>query len=211
MMRIGFLASHRGSNMQAVVEACRAGVLSAEAAVLVCNNRSAEVVVRAEREGIPAYVLNATTHPDPAALDQAMLGALQRHGCEVVVLAGFMKKIGPQVLHAFGGRILNLHPSLLPKFGGLGMYGRAVHEAVLASGDKLTGVTIHLVSEAYDEGRILAQCEVPVMAGDTVEVLAERVLAQEHAFLVETLSAIADARIVLPTVGGKSAAKEREA
>lgn len=125
-----------------------------------------------------------------------MLDALQRHGCDVIVLAGFMKKIGPRVLSAFAGRILNLHPALLPKFGGRGMFGRAVHEAVLAAGEKLTGVTIHLVNENYDEGRIIAQCEVPVEDDDTVETLAARVLAREHTFLVETLQAIASGRVL---------------
>lgn len=183
--------------MQAVVDACRSGALAAKPAALVCNNRQAEVVTRSESQGIPAYVLNAVTHPDPDALDQAMLTTLQRHGCELIVLAGFMKKIGPRVLAAYRNRILNIHPSLLPRHGGRGMYGRAVHEAVLAAGDRTTGVTVHLVNAEYDEGRILAQCEVPVMPGDTVETLAARVLAREHAFLVETLAAIADGRITL--------------
>ena len=196
-MNIGFLASHRGSNMQAVIEACRSGVLAAKPGVLICNNRHAEAVVRAGEAGVPAYVVNAVTHPAPDVRDLAMLDVLQRHGCDLIVLAGYMKKIGPRVLSAFAGRILNLHPALLPKFGGQGMYGRAVHEAVLIAGEKVTGVTIHLVNENYDEGRILAQCEVAVDSDDTVETLAARVLAREHAFLVETLQAIAKGRIPL--------------
>jgi phosphoribosylglycinamide formyltransferase-1 len=126
-----------------------------------------------------------------------MLVALQRHACDVIVLAGFMKKIGPSVLAAFRGRILNIHPSLLPKFGGRGMFGRAVHEAVLAARELVTGVTIHLVNEEYDEGRILAQCEVAVISGETAETLSSRVLAREHSFLVETLGAIASGRVLL--------------
>lgn len=189
-MKLGFLASHRGSNVQAVLDACRAGTLTAQPAVLICNNRQAEVVSRTEPQGIPVHVLNAVTHPEPEALDAAMLAALKQQGCELIVLAGYMKKIGPQVLAAYHNRILNLHPALLPKFGGQGMYGRAVHAAVLAAGERVTGVTVHLVNAEYDEGRILAQCEVPVLAGDTVETLAARVLAREHAFLVETLREI---------------------
>lgn len=183
--------------MQAVVAACRTGALAAMPAVLVCNNRSAEVVSRAEQQGIPAYVLNGVTHPDPDVLDRAILEALQRHACDVIVLAGYMKKIGPGVLAAYRGRIINIHPSLLPKYGGKGMYGRGVHEAVLAAGEKVTGVTIHLVNEAYDEGRILAQGEVPVRPDDTVETLAARVLAREHTLLVETLQSVATGRIGL--------------
>lgn len=197
-MNLGFLASHRGSNMQAVLDACRDGRIDAHPAVLVCNNRSAEAMVRAVEEGVATVVLNAVTHPEPETRDQAMLDVLQQHACELIVLAGYMKKIGPRVLAAYRNRILNIHPSLLPKFGGKGMYGRAVHEAVLKAGEKVTGVTIHLVNEAYDEGRILAQAEVPVLPDDNVESLAARVLKREHAFLVETLRDILNGKLVLP-------------
>jgi len=190
MLRLGFLASHGGSNFQSVVDAIRAGRLGAIAAVLLCNNRGAEAVQRAQREGLPAVVLNGVTHPDAAALDAAMLAVLREHAVDWVVLAGYMKKIGPAVLAAYHDRIINIHPALLPKFGGQGMYGRRVHEAVLAAREIETGVTIHLVDEHYDHGRILAQTRVPVQVGDTVEVLAARVLAREHEFLVETISEI---------------------
>lgn len=186
-MRIGFLASHRGSNMQAVLDAHEAGRLSATPAVLISNNRGAEAIVRAERSHVPAYVLNSVTHPDPEALDRAYLDTFQRHKCEIIVLAGFMKKIGPCVLKAFRGRILNIHPSLLPRHGGQGMHGMHVHRAVLAAGDRVTGVSVHVVDEEYDHGRVLAQTEVPVLSGDTPETLADRVLKLEHEFLVETL------------------------
>lgn len=184
--------------MQAVLDACRDGRIDAHPAVLVCNNRSAEAMVRAVEEGVATVVLNAVTHPEPETRDQAMLDVLQQHACELIVLAGYMKKIGPRVLAAYRNRILNIHPSLLPKFGGKGMYGRAVHEAVLKAGEKVTGVTIHLVNEAYDEGRILAQAEVPVLPDDNVESLAARVLKREHAFLVETLRDILNGKLVLP-------------
>lgn len=196
-MRLGFLASHQGTNMQAVLDACRSGALAMEPAVLICNNRQAEAVARAEQHGVPVYVLNAMTHPADDVPDHAMLDALQMHRCDLVVLAGYMKRIGPRVLQAFAGRILNIHPALLPKYGGRGMYGRHVHEAVLAAGEQTTGVSIHLVNEAYDEGRILTQCEVPVRPGDSVESLAARVLTREHTFLVETLEAIAKGQIAL--------------
>jgi len=108
-----------------------------------------------------------------------------------------MKKIGPRVLAAYRGRIINVHPSLLPKYGSKGMFGRAVHEAVLEAGETMTGVTIHFVNEAYDEGRILAQCSVPVQADDTVETLAARVFAREHGLPIETLQAVVAGRIEL--------------
>jgi phosphoribosylglycinamide formyltransferase 1 len=196
-MKIGFLASHRGSNMQAVIEACEAGSLPAAPAVLVCNNRGAEAIDRAQKHGVPAYVLNSATHRDPEKLDRAMLEALQRHESEIVLLAGFMKKLGPHTLSAFRGRILNIHPSLLPKHGGRGMFGAHVHQAVLAAGEKVSGISIHLVDEEYDHGKVLAQAEVPVLEGDSVESLAARVLEKEHEFLVETLGRICSGKLTL--------------
>jgi phosphoribosylglycinamide formyltransferase-1 len=189
-MRIGFLASHRGSNMQAVVDACKAGRLSAEPCVVISNNGSSEAFLRAGREGIPAYHLSVKTHPDPGRLDEAICDVLTRHNPDLVLLAGYMKKLGPKTLRRFKDRIINIHPALLPKYGGRGMYGDAVHAAVLASGDAETGVTIHLVDQEYDHGEIIAQCRVPVEKGDTVETLARRVLRREHDFVVETLEKI---------------------
>ena len=201
-MRIGFLASHRGSNMQAVIDACRAKTLPATPAVVICNNRDAEALVRARREGIPACHLSGATHPDPAALDHAIADALARHGVDVVLLAGYLKKLGPRTIARYCGRILNVHPALLPRFGGHGMYGIRVHEAVLASGDRETGVTIHLVDEEYDHGAIVAQCRLPVESADTAETLAARVLTREHRFVVETLTSIATGGLKLPqTIG----------
>jgi phosphoribosylglycinamide formyltransferase 1 len=196
-MKIGFLASHRGSNMQAVIDACTSGRLLASPAVLICNNSSAEALRRARSCGIPNHVLNSVTDPEPDQLDLKMLSALQSHGCDIVLLAGFMKKIGPRVLSAYKGRILNIHPALLPKFGGKGMYGARVHEAVLAAGEKTSGVSVHLVDEEYDHGRVLVRGEVPVLPEDSVETLSARVLAKEHEVLIATLQEIEAGRILL--------------
>jgi len=196
-MKIGILASHGGSNMQAVLDATADGTLSMEPSIIISNNRKAMALERAATAGIPHQVLNGTTHPEPDELDQAILSALRGSGTDIVLLAGYMKKLGPATLSHFDGRIVNIHPSLLPKFGGQGMYGARVHEAVLAAGETETGVTIHLVDGAYDEGRILAQTPVPVLREDTVETLAARVLEREHQFLVETLVQISDGRIRL--------------
>ena len=125
-------------------------------------------------------------------MDQAILERLKEAQVDIVLLAGYLKKLGPRVLAEFGGRILNTHPALLPKFGGKGMYGSRVHEAVLASGDTETGVSIHLVDAEYDTGRVLAQCRVPVMPGDSVADLASRVQAREREFVVETLAKLAE-------------------
>ncbi|HEU5194409.1 MAG TPA: formyltransferase family protein, partial [Methylomirabilota bacterium] len=116
---------------------------------------------------------------------------------DLVVLAGYMKKLGPRTLAHFRGRIINTHPALLPKFGGRGMYGLHVHGAVLAAGEKTTGASVHLVDEEYDTGRIVAQCEVDVRAGDTPETLAERVQRHERALLVDVLARVAGGKLRL--------------
>jgi phosphoribosylglycinamide formyltransferase 1 len=197
-VKLGLLASHRGSGVQAVVDACASGRLAAVPRVVISNNADAEVLTRARRHGIPSCHLSGATHPDPLRRDGAILDALVSHDAELVVLTGYLKKLGPQTLRHFAGRVLNIHPALLPKFGGQGMYGRRVHEAVLAAGEHETGVTIHLADDDYDRGRIIAQCRVPVLAGDTVDSLAERVLEREHVFLVETLARVVSGALTLP-------------
>ncbi|MBW2623346.1 MAG: phosphoribosylglycinamide formyltransferase [Deltaproteobacteria bacterium] len=187
MLKLGFLASRHGSNMQAVIDACAEGGLNAKPVVIISNNSKSGAGDRARKEKIPFYHLSGRTHPDAETLDTAILDALLKYETDLVILAGYMKKIGLKTLDRFQGKILNIHPALLPKFGGEGMYGTSVHEAVLASGDKETGVTIHLADGEYDTGPIVAQTRVPVLEGDTVESLASRVLDREHTFLVETL------------------------
>lgn len=195
MLKLGLLASHSGSNMQAIIDACRSGELSADPCVVVSNNSDSGALVRARTEGIAAYHLSEKTHP--GIVDREIVAVLQRHGVGVVCLAGYMKKLGVEMLAAYRERILNIHPSLLPKFGGRGMYGIRVHEAVLAAGEERSGATIHLVNGEYDQGRILAQEEVSVEAGDTPEVLQKRVLAVEHRLYAATLAQIARGEIDL--------------
>ena len=197
-LRLGFLASHGGSNVQAIVDACRAGELHAEPRVAISNNSGSEVLRRAAREGVPGFHLSSKTHPRPADLDAAIEGVLVDHGVELVVLAGYMRMLGPRVLGRYRGRVLNVHPALLPAYGGRGMYGERVHAAVLATGERVTGVTVHLVDEEYDQGPIVAQAEVPVLQRDTVESLQRRVLRREHTLYPETLQKIATGEIELP-------------
>ena len=196
-LHLGFLASHGGSNMQAIIEACKSGRLNANPCVVISNNSNSMALQRAKNEGIPHYQISVLTHPGPQE-DEEILRVLRHHGVDTVILAGYMKKLGPVTLRAYRGRILNIHPALLPRFGGKDMYGKRVHEAVLAAGEKVTGVTIHIVDERYDTGPIIAQCRVPVLEGDTADSLAERVLKHEHVLYAETLQKIADGRIVLP-------------
>jgi len=196
-MNIGFLASHGGSNMQAIIDACKSGKLQATPAVVISNNSDSGAIARAETEGIPYYYLSGKTHPEPEELDRAILETFLRHSVDIIVLAGYMKKLGPKTLSRFRGRILNIHPALLPKYGGKGMYGIRVHEAVIAAGEKESGVSIHFVDENYDTGTIIAQTRVPVMPDDTPETLAARILVQEHILYPATLQRIVTGEIPL--------------
>jgi phosphoribosylglycinamide formyltransferase-1 len=193
---IGFLASGRGSNVRAIVDACRNGCIDASPAVIISTNAMSGVLEYAKNENIPHYHLSQQTHPNS---DVAITETLIQHDVSLVVLAGYMKKIGPHLLKTFKNRIINIHPSLLPKFGGKGMYGIKVHEAVLAAGEKETGVSIHLVNDEYDQGQILTQQKVSVEPNDTPESLAARVLAIEHELYKSTIHKIISGKLVLPT------------
>ena len=197
VLQLGFLASHRGTNLQAILDACKTGRLQARPRVVISNNSDSGALQRARKAGVPAVHLSAYTHPEPGALDEAILAILQEYGVEVVCLAGYMKRLGPRTLAAYRGRVLNIHPSLLPKFGGRGFYGEVVHRAVLTSGERETGATVHLVDEEYDHGQVLDQVQVPVESGDSVETLSARVLQQEHRLYVRTLQRIVSGEIEL--------------
>lgn len=184
--------------MQAIIDACEDGRIPASPSLLICNNPSTFAATRARQSGLEVEILNGKTHPDPDDLDTAIRDALLAHHIDLVVLAGYMKRIGPRTLSAFANRILNIHPSLLPKFGGRGMYGLRVHEAVIRSGEIETGATVHLINENYDEGLILQQRSIPVHSHDTTESLQQRALELEHSLYPDTISRIAKGEIVLP-------------
>jgi phosphoribosylglycinamide formyltransferase-1 len=196
-LSLGVLASHGGSNLQAVMDACRDGRLDASVEIVISNNSTSRALQRAADAGIPAIHLSRATHADDDALDEAICGALIAHGVDLLLLAGYMRPLGPKTLSRYDGRTLNSHPALLPRYGGKGMYGSHVHEAVIAAGETVTGITIHQVDERYDHGPAIAQCEVPVPPGDTVETLTARVQAREHDFWIETLQKIAKGEIRL--------------
>jgi formyltetrahydrofolate-dependent phosphoribosylglycinamide formyltransferase len=189
-MRIAVALSGRGSNFDALLRALRPGA-PAEV-VLALSDREAPGLALARERQLPAEVLQ---RPGDAA---EWLRLLQRHRVELLVLAGYVKLVPGPVVSAYHGRIINIHPALLPQFGGKGMYGRRVHEAVLASGVRETGATVHLVDEAYDHGPTLAQARVPVLPGDTPGVLAERVLEVEHQLLPAVVLAAARAGQPVP-------------
>ena len=190
-IRLAILASGAGTTAQAVIDACAAGRIDGEVVLIVANNAGAAVLERAAAAGIPWRHLSARTDPDPQALEQAMIDALRDAGATHVLLAGYMKKLGPRVTSAYAGRIYNTHPALLPAYGGRGMYGDRVHAAVLADAQTRSGATVHLVTDEYDAGPIVAAVEVPVLAGDDVASLGERVRAAERELVVEVLAALA--------------------
>ncbi len=196
-MNIGVLASHEGTTLQSLIDASASGSLPARVTVVVSNNGSSGALARARHAGIRAVHLSSKTHNRPEELDAAIRDALVAADVDLVFLAGYMKRLGPLVLAAFKARILNTHPALLPKFGGPGMYGDRVFEAVLEAGETESGVSIHLVGSEYDTGSVVRQCTVSVFPGDSVDDLKERVRLREKAFVVETLSAIATGQINL--------------
>ncbi len=175
-VRIAVLASGRGSNLQALIDHFSAVAEQASGAIeLVASNRdTAPALERAHAASIATEIFNADDD------GSALIGILRKHDIGLVVLAGYMKRIPPSVVREYQSRTVNVHPGLLPEFGGHGMYGRRVHEAVLKSGSTTSGVTVHLVDDEFDHGPVLAQWRVPVEADDTPESLAARVLAVEH-------------------------------
>lgn len=191
MMRIAALASHGGSVLQAVIDACEQSELDAAIVLVISNNSGSGALTRAAEHGIPTLHLSSATHSDPAVLDAAMVEALEGARADWVLLAGYMKKLGPTTLARFRNRIINTHPALLPKYGGKGFYGRRVHQAVIDAGDRESGATVHIVDAEYDSGPILAQVRVPVRDDDSVDDLEERVKVAERKLIVETLRTLA--------------------
>jgi phosphoribosylglycinamide formyltransferase-1 len=190
LCKLGILASHRGTNFQAIIDACQNETLRAEVAVAISNNSNSISLDRARAAKIPTVHLSSKTHPEDSILDQMILSTLQSHDVDLVITVGYMKKLGSKTLRHFSGSVINIHPSLLPKYGGRGMYGMAIHKAVLAAADSETGITIHHVDDGYDTGDIISQIRIAVKPGDTPEVLAARVLTQEHKFLIQTLKEV---------------------
>lgn len=187
-MRLGVLVSGRGSNLEAVLRGRPAGV---EPVLVISNRPNVRALEVAAAHRIPGLVLRTRDFDDASARDAAIGSALTGAGVELALLAGYDRLLRPSYFAAFGGRTVNIHPSLLPAHGGGGMVGLAVHRSVLAAGDLETGATIHEVTAGLDSGPILAQARVPVLPGDDPEALAARVLAEEHRLLVRTLEAIA--------------------
>jgi phosphoribosylglycinamide formyltransferase-1 len=202
--RIAILASGGGSNLQSILEHLeRLGDARCGDVALVASDRmNAGALDRAARRGVPTVVLATDKAPDRTPLADA----LETHAIDLVVLAGYLRLVPPDVIRQYAGRVINIHPALLPAFGGPGMYGQRVHRAVIESGARVSGVTAHFVDEVYDRGRIIAQWPVPVFPSDDAGTLAARVLRVEHLVYPRVVDAVAGGRMTLSncaTVGSE--------
>lgn len=189
-MNLAFFASGNGSSAQAITDACLNGDLIASPVLLISNNPDAKALEWADNKGLKTAIINKKQYPDPGDLDQAIADKLKEHKINIVCCSGYMKLIGSLTIDAVQDKVLNIHPALLPQYGGKGMYGSHVHQAVKDSGDSKTGSTIHLVNEKYDEGRILAQNYIDLSSEDSVDDIANKVKNAEPQFYVDTLRKI---------------------
>jgi phosphoribosylglycinamide formyltransferase-1 len=194
-MNIAVFASGRGSNFQAIIDSIDAGILPARIVVLISNKSDAGAFEIARDHNIPAEHISKKYFSTDDALADAMLDVLEKHHTEFIVLAGYLKRIPAKIIRQYRNRILNIHPALLPSFGGDGMYGHFVHEAVIASGEKISGATVHIVDEEYDRGPIVVQKKVAVDPDDTPDSLAAKILKIEHEIFPSALKAFAEGRV----------------
>ena len=180
LARIAVFISGNGSDLQSLIDASHDGRLAGQIVWVVSSKDEAYGLVRATNAGIESAVFRMKDFDSPQAAGEFLVQSLRQRQVDFIALAGYLKMLPVEVLRAFPHRVVNIHPALLPKYGGIGMYGRNVHEAVIAAGDKQSGATVHLADELYDHGKILEQVFVPVLPTDTPETLAARVLEAEH-------------------------------
>ncbi len=197
-LRLGFLASHTGSSLREIVRAIEAAELDASVEIVISNNADAPALEFARSKGIPTAHISAKTAGSPEAADRAIAHQLRASNVGLVVLSGYLRKVGPSTLRAFPGHILNIHPSLLPKFGGRGMFGAAVHEAVIAAKERYSGATVHIVDEEYDHGTVIARFSIEISPGETVESLKSKIMELEPGLFIYALKQIAQRGHVFP-------------
>lgn len=187
MKQLVFFASGSGTNFQSVIDAINEGKINATITGLIVNKPGTGAADRAKKNGIPVEILAPSSFETSEAYESVLLNTLKHWQPDLIVLAGYMLKIPERIIEVYPEQIINIHPSLLPKFGGKGFYGLKVHQAVLEAGETETGCSVHLVDEKYDQGPILAQRKVAVKENDTPETLAKRVLKHEHELLPEVI------------------------
>jgi len=187
-LRIAVFASGGGTNLQALLDSAARGDIEGAICAVISNNSGAFALERARNANIAAYHVSFKKYPEHSGFVKALNDIFDNHTINLIALAGYMKLLPVEIIRRYRSRIINIHPALLPKYGGMGMYGINVHKAVLNSGDKVSGATVHFVDEAYDHGPILIQRTVPVEPGDTPEALAARVIEIEHRILPEAVN-----------------------
>ena len=192
MKKLVFFASGSGTNFQSVIDAVEKGMINAQIAGLITNKKGIKAIERAEKNDIPVQILAPAGFERSAEYEKELLNILERWNPYLIVLAGYLLKIPDLVIEKYEGRIINIHPSLLPDYGGKGFYGMKVHQAVLKGGEIETGCSVHVVTREYDEGPVLAQRKVSVHQTDTPDQLAQRVLEQEHQLLPEVIKHLVD-------------------
>ena len=190
MINLAVMASHEGTSLQTVIDYLSLKATQCRLALVISNNRKSRALARAEKANIPTRHISTLTHGSRSLADQAIAKTLIDESIDWLLLLGYMKPVTAPILEALPKRVINVHPSLLPKFGGKGFYGRFVHKAVLDSGDTVTGATLHHVSEIYDRGQVISQKEVPVKRQDEIEVLETRVKKAERSLLREFLDTL---------------------
>jgi len=184
MKKIGILSSHNGSGYITLDDACRAKKLDAKIVVVISNNSTANVLQSAKQRDTPAYIINKNLFPEEN-LDQKITELLQEYQCDYIFLSGYMKKLEPILVSSYENKIVNSHPALLPDFGGKGMYGRFVHEAVIAAKKKKSGVTIHFVNEEYDKGEFIVQNRLDIKENSTAQELENDIKKLESKSIIE--------------------------
>ena len=190
MTNLAVMASHEGTSLQTVIDYLALKASRCRLVLVISNNKRSRAIARAEKANIQTRHISSLTHGSRSLADQAIAETLIDESIDWLLLLGYMKPVTAPILEALPERVINIHPSLLPKFGGKGFYGRFVHQAVLDSGETVTGATLHLVSEIYDRGQVISQKEVPVKRQDEIEVLETRVKKAERALLREFLDTL---------------------
>ena len=196
-LKIACLVSGGGTNLQAIIDNIEAGRLNAEIVAVVSNVPEAGALERAKKHGLPSFVVNHRDFASRELFDRGLAAIIDRQKAKLVCLCGFMRIFSPFFVEHYPGRVINIHPALLPDFGGKGFYGHRVHEAVLAAGKTVSGCTVHFVDKEVDHGPIILQRTVPVLADDTPDDLAERVLQQEHIAYSQAIELFAQNRLEL--------------
>jgi len=188
MKKIAFFVSGGGTDMQSVLDGITDGSINAEAALVICGKDGIFAIERAKKHGIPYYVFSKEQYPDVDEKYERVMEKLEKYGVDFIILAGYLGILNKKFIEKYRGKIINVHPALIPKYCGMGFYGMKVHEAVIAAGETESGVTVHFADEGVDTGEIILQEKVPVYEDDTAETLAMRVLAQEHKTLPKAVA-----------------------